>query len=796
MDPLQPGDPQQIGSYVLRGRLGAGGMGEVFFGHSPGGRPVAVKLIRPVFATDPDFRRRFRLEVEAARKVGGFHTAQVVDAQPDADRPWLVTAYVAGPSLARVIARHGALPVRSVRVLGAGLAEALQAIHAAGLIHRDLKPSNILLADDGPRVIDFGIARAMDASGITALVGTPGFMAPEVLTGAQLTPACDLFALGMVLAFASGVRPFGEGPSEAVSYRVVYQQPDLSCLDPSIREVVAACLAKAPADRPSPEQLVRQFASPKPVIAWLPEPVSAMAATRAAGYQQTVVADTDPARAARLLAEAEQLARAITDDRSRALALVHVAAVVTKTDAAHAARLLDDAMHPPVGRQRVLAYLTLFAADDIGTVLARMDADPARRLIAEMEAAGRLDDGNGRVGLAEGMAAVDPDWAVRIACGARGPAAAYGRAEALAAVSRVVARSDITRAAQIAGAISDSEQQRTPGDQLKRAWTPGRRRRASGASRESIPPPEWTGIQASALAYIAVIAVGSEPAQAIPFPAVATQSAPTAIANPVGTRPSADPGEAERLFTEAERIAHELPEASDDRAQALSQVKCAAAQVWPDRSGRFLAEAEQQARAITGENRRSAALGHVAIVAARIDPSLAALISGSLNQAWELGPVALALAKTDPERAMQIAERGGDPYLVAVVKVMVRMATERARTIEALHDAAAASCSPSEIAQTAVLAAPIDPDWAERLLRPASLDSWGKLSEKRPVTPTDPFALALGAPSPNSVIYQLGGVLECVQASGLADLANAFLGNRGAGLVAGDENHVWTQGHA
>jgi serine/threonine protein kinase len=228
-------------------------MGEVFFGRSRAGRPVAVKLIYPVFANDAEFRRRFRLEVEAGRKVGGFHAAQVVDADPDAERPWMVTAFVAGPSLEQILSEGQALPLDSVRVLGAGVAEALAAIHAAGLIHRDLKPSNILLAEDGPHVIDFGIARAIDASGVTARSGTPGFMAPEVLLGRPLTSACDVFALGMVLAYAVGIRPFGVGPSEAIAYRVVHEEPDLSGLDPQIRGVVAACLAKdhsKPSSRP------------------------------------------------------------------------------------------------------------------------------------------------------------------------------------------------------------------------------------------------------------------------------------------------------------------------------------------------------------------------------------------------------------------------------------------------------------------------------------------------------------------------------------------------------------------
>src|SRR6516164_7744910 len=238
MDSLRPGDPRRVGHYVLIGRLGAGGMAEVFFGRSPAGRPVAVKLIYLAFANDAGFRRRFRLEIEAGRKVGGFHAAQVVDADPDAERPWMVTAFIAGPSLEQVLSKGQALPLDTVRVLGAGVAEALGAIHAAGLIHRDLKPSNILLAEDGPHVIDFGVVRAVDAAGVTARSGTPGFIAPEVLLGELLTSACDVFALGMVLAYALGSRPFGVGLPEAIAYRVVHEEPDLSGLNPEIRDVV------------------------------------------------------------------------------------------------------------------------------------------------------------------------------------------------------------------------------------------------------------------------------------------------------------------------------------------------------------------------------------------------------------------------------------------------------------------------------------------------------------------------------------------------------------------------------
>ncbi|WP_232835998.1 serine/threonine-protein kinase [Actinocorallia populi] len=200
MEGLRPEDPRRVGVYQLVGRLGGGGMGQVFLGRSPGGRPVAVKVVRPEYGRNSEFRRRFAVEVEAARRVGGFHTAPVVDADPQALTPWLVTAYVPGPSLREAVEAHGPLPEPSVQVLGAGLAEGLAAIHACDLVHRDLKPGNVLLAEDGPRVIDFGIARALEATSETATgltPGTPAFMAPEQARGDRtitLRPTSSLWA--------------------------------------------------------------------------------------------------------------------------------------------------------------------------------------------------------------------------------------------------------------------------------------------------------------------------------------------------------------------------------------------------------------------------------------------------------------------------------------------------------------------------------------------------------------------------------------------------------------------------
>ena len=276
MRPLEPTDPQVVGHYRLEARLGSGGFGDVYLGRSPGGRLVAVKCVRGRVAADPQFRRRFAAEVDAARRVGGFHTAQVVDAVVDAEQPYLVTAYIAGPTLAQVIAEHGRLPEQSLWVLGAGLAEALEAIHAVGLIHRDLKPSNVVIAHDGPRVIDFGIARAVDGTALTrtgSVLGTPAFMAPEQVRGLDLTPACDVFNLGLVLCHAAAGAPFGEGSTAALAYRVVHEEPDVSALPEALQEQVAACLAKDPGRRPTPGELLAIFDGGAPHVSWLPPEV-------------------------------------------------------------------------------------------------------------------------------------------------------------------------------------------------------------------------------------------------------------------------------------------------------------------------------------------------------------------------------------------------------------------------------------------------------------------------------------------------------------------------------------------
>ncbi|MDQ0687558.1 hypothetical protein QFZ56_006521 [Streptomyces achromogenes] len=296
MEALKPTDPRQVGRYRISALLGAGGMGRVFLGRSPSGRLVAVKVVRAELAEDPGFRRRFAQEVAAARKVTGFYTAALVDADPDGSPPWLATAYVPGMALDQAVAAHGSWPVGPVRMLGAGLAEALEAIHAAGLVHRDLKPSNVLIAADGPRVVDFGISVAAESTALTrtgTILGTPGFMAPEQLTGDPVTPATDVFAFGAVLTYAAvGTGPFGTGSAQSLNFRIAYEEPRLDRLPGPGLEIVARCLAKNPADRPAVGELIEELAqvagvggyTPTEVVtetaAWLPGQVArALSAT-------------------------------------------------------------------------------------------------------------------------------------------------------------------------------------------------------------------------------------------------------------------------------------------------------------------------------------------------------------------------------------------------------------------------------------------------------------------------------------------------------------------------------------
>ncbi|MFH8476495.1 LamG-like jellyroll fold domain-containing protein [Streptomyces sp. NPDC018000] len=269
VQPLKQGDPSFLGDYRVVGRLGEGGMGRVFLGRSPSGRSVAIKMVHASLVHEPEFRARFRSEVQASRVVGGAFTAPVIDADTEAEQPWMVSSYIAGLSLHQAIVDQGPLPPVTVAALAAGLAEALVSIHRAGLVHRDLKPSNVLLADDGPRVIDFGIARAFDATRLTRTgvpIGSAGFMSPEQVNGGEITAASDVFSLGAVLAFAAiGVGPFGVGSAPVMLYRIVYEAPDLEAVpDPALRALLADCLAKEPALRPTPQQILRRVAPTAP----------------------------------------------------------------------------------------------------------------------------------------------------------------------------------------------------------------------------------------------------------------------------------------------------------------------------------------------------------------------------------------------------------------------------------------------------------------------------------------------------------------------------------------------------
>jgi Protein kinase domain len=772
---------------VLIGRLGAGGMAEVFFGRSPAGRPVAVKLIYPALADDAGFRRHFRLEVEAGRQVGGFHAAQVVDADPDAERPWMVTAFIAGPSLGQVLGEYGALPLDSVRVLGAGVAEALGAIHAAGLIHRDLKPSNILLAEDGPHVIDFGIARAIDASGVTRRSGTPGFMAPEVLLGGALTSACDVFALGMVLAHAAGSPPFGAGPAEVIAYRVVHEEPDLSGLDPQIRGVIAACLAKEPSERPIPAEILELLADPDLPSQWLSPPLHTMIATykppplEPPPLKPPAVAASDLARAARLLDEAEQVARALPldaqamapEDRAaaipgpppppasssararglddeydralslavqRARALVHLATVTARSDPAHAAQLLDDALHPSwperipatAGYLHILEALVWHCASEFGLLLARIDPSAAERLVADLEKMPPviralhhrefLDDVAPFIArVAEVVADVDIDRAEELVW----PMGTPARDMALAKVAMVAARTDCSRAGQIAFTVIGRPGQ-SPGHGPGQGPGQGEWEREAPAPLSMLDDPDqamyW---KVRALTEIAIVVARADSDRSVRLPEDAKRFART-IADQ-GSLPDAppesaeaaadtDPAEAGQLLTEAEQCAGAIGK-SDVRSMALASVKAAAAQIDPGHAGQLLTEAEQYARAISSAPDRLEALGEVALAAARANPVQAEQVIGGLPpDAPQRAEVAMVTALTDPACGERIAAGSADSYLRALVTAVVAVRTDPASAGPLLEQAVeAAGDDPVRVAEIAVVMASTDPARAEQV---------------------------------------------------------------------------------
>ncbi|MFF3201968.1 bifunctional serine/threonine-protein kinase/ABC transporter substrate-binding protein [Streptomyces sp. NPDC002962] len=294
MEPLRTGDPSRIGRYRLLRRLGAGGMGVVFLARAPGGAIAAVKTVRSSYADETGFRARFRREVDAARQVRSPWVVPLLDADADAETPWLATSYVPGPSIAEAVDTFGPLSPASVRLLGLRLAEALDAVHRAGLVHRDVKPGNVLLAPDGPRLIDFGIARAPEATALTSsgvIVGSPGFLSPEQARarGGEIGPPSDVFSLGCVLAFAAtGVRPFGGGGAAGMLLRTVYEEPDPAAVPDSLAPLLRGCLAKDPTARPTLAELRRTLDEEVPESdsaarsQWLSAPVTRLINDRAA----------------------------------------------------------------------------------------------------------------------------------------------------------------------------------------------------------------------------------------------------------------------------------------------------------------------------------------------------------------------------------------------------------------------------------------------------------------------------------------------------------------------------------
>ncbi|QKZ16276.1 bifunctional serine/threonine-protein kinase/ABC transporter substrate-binding protein [Streptomyces chartreusis] len=377
MEPLRTSDPSRLAGHRLLGRLGAGGMGVVYLARSAGGSLVALKVIQAEYAEDPGFRERFRREAETARRMTSPWMASLIDADPDAAQPWLATAFVPGPSLGEAVAAHGPLPARGLRVLGTRLAQALGDLHGVGLVHRDVKPGNVLLALDGPRLIDFGVARDPQDTSLTStgvVVGTPGFLPPEQAQGTgELGAPGDIFSLGCVLAFAAtGRPPFGTGSLDALLYRTVHDAPDLEGIPQPLAEVVRCCLEKDPQLRPTAEALAETLtvaASETP-----PDPREALRAVRPATPPDTDTPDADADGEAEQAANGqfpadeawlpEPLVRLIAERSAAGLALPAVDE--TEVDPASAGTAPPDtaASQPParaVGRRRFL-LLTAGAA--------------------------------------------------------------------------------------------------------------------------------------------------------------------------------------------------------------------------------------------------------------------------------------------------------------------------------------------------------------------------------------------------------------------------------------------------
>ncbi|MFD7452874.1 protein kinase [Kitasatospora sp. NPDC059827] len=394
---LTADDPREVGGHRLYARLGAGGMGRVYLAYTPGGRPVALKVVRPELAGDPDFRARFAQEVASARLIHGLFTAQLVDAGPDAATPWLATTYVPGPSLQQVVQRFGPLPERTVLLLMAGIAEALQAIHASGVVHRDLKPGNVLIAADGPRVIDFGIARAADAVALTGTglqIGSPAYMAPEQAMGQSATAATDVWALGaLAVHVAAGAPPFGDGPHPATLYRTVHEEPDLDRVPEGLRDLLRRCLAKRPEDRPTTAEVIAAAAG-HPAVGgqlrfgedWLPQPLTSQI-TRHTELPQT------PAEAAGtggtgLNAAPTMLAPAAIPAPTPTPTVLATAAPAVPTASAASAAPRSTARPKRMRGRTALVAVVALAVGAAATVFVLDDSDPVEAATAETPVAG------------------------------------------------------------------------------------------------------------------------------------------------------------------------------------------------------------------------------------------------------------------------------------------------------------------------------------------------------------------------------------------------------------------------
>jgi hypothetical protein len=634
-------------------------------------------------------------------------------------------------------------------VLGAHLAEALVAIHAAGIVHRDLTPSNILLANDGARVIDFGIARAIDASAITARPGTPGFTAPEVLKSEPITPACDVFSLGVVLAFARGIRPYGVGKAEAIDYRVVHEEPDLQGLDPLIRDLVARCLVQEPRIRPTPAEILSCLADHGSVARWLPEPVHVMITACAPPSREPAEPDASLTDESRLLAEAEQIARALPDKYERGLAVLHVATVVCRIDPSHAARLLDDARYPARNtpetmsgsRRPLLEYLIESSPVEVGTVVGRIDPTPASQMMADITAYSQLPTLRHReaeeetaeviIALAEAVASANPDRADKIAHVLTEESLQF---MATAKVAMVAAHTDPVRASQMVHTITSRiEQMRRltaeqPGEgRAKRMW---RWAKASPAVWSAEAPFDYDTAgywAARALTEVAIgmtgadrIRISGPPTDAEYFARTIT-SVGNAHARTSGRAGMAgtDTARALAYLAEAEQLAVGITASSftaagiatgDLRAGALSAIKSAAARIDPAHADVLLGEAEQAARTISTDSGRFESLGQVALTAARTDPARAEQIARSLRHLpHKLGDLALAVAFRDPARAERIAASITDEYVRALVRAVlaVQSAPHNAEPLLIQAEEAAAG-NPARVIEVAMVTARTD----------------------------------------------------------------------------------------